>query len=457
MTSVLLIYPFFNPKRDRSVFRFPPLGLGYLAASLQQAGHTVTLLDCTFLKRDDALNKAKVTGAAIVGIHCMVTLVEDGMWFARNLRNQCQLLVAGGPLPTCDPLPFLDDFDVVIKGEGERTFVELLRAWEKGADFKSVAGIVYRDRSNTHGEAATQYVATDVRPLEKDLDRLPLPARQMFPNEMYISFGKQRYGYSITSVMSTRGCPFHCEFCSNVVFGGSYRERSPEYVVDEIENALALGYDRIAFADDVFTLNRNRVLAICAEIKKRALQFRWECLGRVDTMDHLMAMEMKAAGCTRIYFGIESGCDCILKIMNKKITTAQARYAVDAAHSAGLEVGAFFILFYPGETTETVLDTLRFATSLPLDYLGLTMPYPLPGTALYERIKNQSIRAWRPEDSKLWSHVLIYDSEFSEAKMWFGILKGHAQFEIRKRFGKFGPVLLKLFEKPTDLVLRCMK
>jgi anaerobic magnesium-protoporphyrin IX monomethyl ester cyclase len=228
-------------------------------------------------------------------------------------------------------------------------------------------------------------------------------------------------------------------------------------VVDEIEETLALGYDRIAFADDVFTLNRRRVLAVCAEIKKRGLQFQWECLGRVDTLDYATAVEMKAAGCARIYFGIESGNDRILKLMKKEITTAQARKAVEAAQRAGLEVGAFFILFYPGETDETVLDTLRFATSLPLDYLGLTMPYPLPGTALYERVKNQIFRAWRPEDSLLWSHVLIYDSEFSETKMWFGILKGHVQFEMRRRLGKAAPLLLRLFEKPTDLALRLLK
>jgi len=457
MTSVLLIYPFFKPRRDRSVFRFPPLGLGYIAANLQQAGHSVSLLDCTFMKRDDALNKAMATKAEVVGIFCMVTLVEDCLWFAQSLRGQCRLLIAGGPLPTCDPLPFLDDFDVVVRGEGEQTMIELLRAWEEDSDWNSVSGIYYRNQAFAQEAGEARHLETMVRPFIKDLDRLPFPARQIFPNESYIRFGKKKYGYSITTVMSTRGCPFHCEFCSNVVFGGSYRERSPGSVVNEIEEALALGYDRIAFADDVFTLNRRRVFAICAEIKKRNLHFNWECLGRVDIMDYPTALEMKTAGCTRIYFGIESGNDRILKLMKKQITTAQARHAVEVAHKAGLEVGAFFILFYPGETDETVLESLRYATSLPLDYLGLTMPYPLPGTALYERIKGRIFRPWRQEDSLLWSHVLIYDSEFSETKMWFGILKGHAQFEMRRRLGKAAPFFLRLFEKPSDMLLKLLK
>ncbi|UCH60964.1 MAG: radical SAM protein [Anaerolineales bacterium] len=457
MSTVLLTYPFFLPRRDRSVFRFPPLGLGYLAASLQRAGHQVHLLDCTFKDRESALKEAMAVQADVVGIYCMVTMVEDCRWFARKLRPHCQLLVAGGPLPTCDPLPFLQDFDLVLRGEAEETLVELVNAWGAHADWSKLPGLVYRDPAVEHQAGTGKYIDTGVRPFIKDLDHLAFPARHMFPNQEYIRFGKKKYGYSITTVMSTRGCPFHCEFCSNVVFGNSFRQRQAGSVVDEIEAALALGYDRIAFADDVFTLNRRRVWEVCAQIKRRGLHFQWECLGRVDTLDYATALEMKSAGCARIYFGIESGNDHILKLMKKQITTAQARQAVEAAHRAGLEVGAFFILFYPGESTETVLDTLRFATSLPLDYLGLTMPYPLPGTELYDRTRSQIFRTWRPNDSYLWSHVLIYDSEFSETKMWFGILKGHTQFEIKKRFGRAAPVLLKLFEKPTDAILRLLK
>ena len=239
-----------------------------------------------------------------------------------------------------------------------------------------------------------------------------------------------------------------------MVFGGSYRERSPKNVVDEIEEALDLGYDRISFADDVFTLNRRRVIDVCEEIRQRGLQFQWECLGRVDSMDYSTAQEMKKAGCTRIYFGIESGNDQILKLMNKKITTEQARNAVEAAHRAGLEVGAFFILFYPGETDETVLNTLRFATSLPLDYLGLSMPYPLPGTALYERVKDQITREWRSGDSLFGSHVLTYDSDFSEAKMWFGIMKGHAQFRMKRRLGKAGAAVSETLRETNGCFIK---
>ncbi len=449
MTKVLLIYPYFRPPNDRSVFRFPPLGVGYIASSLRQDGHEVSLLDCTFIQKEQALDRAVAARAEVVGIYCMVTMLEDCLWLARQLRPTARLLMAGGPLPSCDPQAFVNDFDVVVRGEGEATAVELLRAFEAGGDYRNIPGITLRS-VNPGGEAET--LSTPDRPFIKNLDSLPFPARQDFPNEEYIQFGQKRYGYSITTVMSTRGCPYECDFCSNVIFGGSYRERSAANVVDEVQQALALGYDRISFADDVFTLRKVRVQEICAEIHRRGLSFLWECLARVDSLDDATYSEMYQAGCRRVYFGIESGDDATLKLMNKKITSAEARHAVEAAHAAGLAVGAFFILFYPGETDQTVLNTLHFATSLPLDYLGLTMPYPLPGTKLYERVKGQIRRDWHPGESVFGSHVLIYDGSFSEAKMWFGIFKGKAQFEIRRRLGVLAPFVFRLFETITDWI-----
>ena len=457
MSRILLIYPYFRPKRDRSVFRFPPLGVGYIASSLIRAGHDVQLLDCTFLDRSEALQQAQSMKFEVVGIYCMVTMLEDCLWFARQLRANTRLLLAGGPLPTCDPQAFQNDFDVIVRGEGESTVVELLRAYMDGGAFNLIPGIVMHNKISPDGKAQDETILTPDRLFSDDLDQLPFPARHLLPNASYIEFGRRKYGFSITTIMSTRGCPYECEFCSNVIFGGTYRERSAGNVVDEIEQALALGYDRISFADDVFTLRKNRVLEVCAEIKQRNLHFYWECLARVDSLDDGTYVEMYQAGCRRVYFGIESGDDGILKLMKKKITSAEARQAVLAAHRAGLEVGAFFILFYPGETNETVLNTLHFATSLPLDYIGLTMPYPLPGTALYERVKTKIKREWRPGESVFGSHVLIYNADFSEAKMWFGIIKGRAQFEIKRRLGRLAPFVLRLFEVPTDWLLSVLR
>lgn len=452
MSSVLLIYPFFKPNRDRSVFRFPPLGISYIAASLQAAGHRVHILDCTFLKKKAALQQALEIRADITGVYAMVSMLDECLWFARELRSTTKLLVAGGPLPTCDPQPFLKEFDLVVRGEGEQTMVELVEAFKESSGMDKIAGIVYRSHPDSQGKS--EPVFNPERQFTKNLDQIPFPARLLLPNESYIRYAKQKYGYSITTVMSTRGCPFRCEFCSNVVFGGSYRERSAGNVVDEIVEVLGLGYDRVSFTDDVFTMKKARVLQVCQEIQRRGLQFNWECLGRVDALDQPTAAAMKAAGCTRIFFGIESGDAQILKLMNKKITLEEARQAVEAAHNAGLQVGAFFIVGYPGDTDETVLKTLRFANSLPIDYLGLSMPYPLPGTDLYKRTGDRIKRDWHPDESPFGSHVLIFDADFSETKLWFGIMMGHFEFWIKKRMGKLAPWVQRLFEKPAEAIFR---
>ena len=471
MTTVLLIYPFFLGRLDRSRFRFPPLGPAYVAAALRAAGHDVDLLDCTFLSRDEALGRARASGARVVGIYAMATLGSESRWFAERLRGRCDLLVAGGPLPTCEPLEFVQHFDAVVRGEGEQAMCELVAAHEAGADIGAVAGVVTRATAPGAGAAgqaaaggparpavAAGGAVAPPRPFATDLDALAFPARDLLPNAAYIAHGRKKDGRAVTTVMSTRGCPFACEFCSNVVFGRSYRERSPGNVVDEIEEALALGYDRISFADDVFTLDRRRVAAVCDEIARRGLRFTWECLGRVDTLDGETARRMRQAGCDTIFFGIESGNDAVLRLMDKQITTAQARAAVEAAHEAGLRVGAFFIVYYPGESDDTVLDTLRFAGSLPLDYLGLTMPYPLPGTALTERLAGRTRREWRQHGGLLTGHALTFDADVSATKMRVAILKGHVQFALQRRLGKrLAAPALRAFEDPTDALLRRLR
>jgi anaerobic magnesium-protoporphyrin IX monomethyl ester cyclase len=382
----------------------------------------------------------------------MATMRDDALWFAWQLHGRCELLVAGGPLPTCEPQAFLDHFDVVVRGEGEQTMVDVLAAHAAGSDLGAVPGAVVAARGG-EGDAA----AAAPRPLVRDLDALPFPARDLLPNAAYIRHGRRRYGYAVTTVMSSRGCPFACEFCSNVVFGDTYRERSPASVVDEIEQALALGYDRIAFSDDVFTLRPARVVAVCDEIERRGLRFEWECLARVDGVDRETAARMRRAGCRTVFFGIESGSDEVLRLMRKGITAPQAREAVWAAHAAGLEVGAFFILCYPGDTDETVLETLRFAGSLPLDYLGLSMPYPLPGTRLRERMEGRVTGESRPDGSLLLNQQLTYEGDFSAAKIRFAILAGRGQFELRRRLGRFGPAAARLTQAPAEALFRRLR
>ena len=447
MTTVTLVYPYFHPSGDNSIFRFPPLGLGYIAAHLKANGVSTLLVDCTFSDEQEALEVIRRSRPLIIGVQVMFSMKEKALEFARLLRRDCGLLVAGGPLPTSNPEEFLSCFDVVAIGEGEQTMLELVGAVQEGRGFASISGIAFKEKG--------QVTYTAPRPFVEDLDSVLFPSREMFDNDAYKSYYLKNFGYSTTSVMTSRGCPFQCDFCSRPVFGNRFRSRTAANVADEVEEVRRLGYERVWFADDCFTLNRKRLLSICDELIRRRIPLGWECLSRVDTVDLLVAEKMKEAGCVRVFFGLESGNDSILKIMNKQATVRQAEDAVNVFRKVGVQTGAFFILGYPGENDRTVLDTVDFASSLPLNYLSFTFPYPIPGTPLFERVKDQIVcEDWKePDGFHLIKHRLLFRSSFSENKLKFAVFKGMAQFYIRKYLGSVGYQLLgHPFEHITDVV-----
>jgi anaerobic magnesium-protoporphyrin IX monomethyl ester cyclase len=455
--KVALVYPYFHPANDNSIFRFPPLGLGYLAAALKNRGFDVELVDCTFLHFPLAVERVKRAKADIVGFYSMFSMKKTTLELVaaikRDCAGACGLFVVGGPMPSWSPESFLGSFDVVAVGEGEETILELATCLSRGTPLSSVRGLVFRD-----GE---RIVHTEPRSFIPDLDNVAFPSRELFENNAYKRYYLDRFGYSTSSMITSRGCPFSCDFCSRPIFGADVRSRSAQSIVDEVKQIESLGYSRVWFADDCFTLNREHLLNVCDELVHRRVDVGWECLSRVDTMDSKVADGMKRAGCLRVFFGIESGNNKVLGLMNKHISTEQAKRAVYAAKAAGLKVGAFFIVGYPGETDRTVLDTVRFASGLPLDYLSFTLPYPIPGTPLYERVKDKgiAIEDWEePKNYRLIRHKLLYASGFSEGKLKFAIGKAHAQFFGRRHFGRVGyGIFGEPFERLTDVAFEIMR
>jgi anaerobic magnesium-protoporphyrin IX monomethyl ester cyclase len=453
MTILTLVYPYFHPRADTSMFRFPPLGLGYIAAYLKQQGISVEVVDCTFIKQNEALRKIIDSKPKIIGIQSMYTMKEKSLELAKVLRDHCELLVVGGALPTTEPESFLEAFDIAVVGEGEQTMLELVNQFMVGGDLSQVKGIVYREKG------IGQIKRNPPRFLNGDLNAFPNPSRESFDNNAYKKYYSKKFGYTTTAIMTSRGCPFSCDFCSKPVFGNEFRARTASKVVDEVEEVVSLGYSRIWFADDCFTLDRNRLIGICDEIIRRGLKIGWECLSRVDTLDPETADKMKQAGCLRMFFGIESGNDAILAVMKKQITKKQAYEAVHLCKKKGIKAGAFFILGYPGENEKTILDTVRFASSLPLDYLSFTLPYPIPGTPLFERMRRGLVlEEWEePKNLQLVKHKLLFNSQITEIKLKFAIVKGMVQFYIRKYAGKQGYRIIGTpFEKMTDVAYELM-
>lgn len=357
----------------------PPLGLCYAAAAFEAAGANVCILD--YMVRAWSAEKMEAELAAfgpdIIGTNS-VTLNFNAA--AGILKTAKQLFpnavtIMGGPHVSFDyenTLRRFPEIDIIVVGEGEKTIAELVPVIGDRKAWPAVAGIAFKD-----GEAVC---FTGPRDLIADLNTLPLPARHLLPMSRYLAMGFP------ASIITSRGCPGKCIFCQGRrMVGSRVRNRDARRVVDEIENLLAFGFDRINFADDFFTSNARRVREICSEIERRGLSFRWTVFARADSVTPEMLAEMRHAGCDTIFFGFESGNQEMLDRIGKTITLDRVRRAVADSKAAGMRVFGSFIAGLPGETAETLSDSDRFARELDVDY-GYHFLVPFPGTDVKERI-----------------------------------------------------------------------
>jgi len=439
-TDVVLVYPQRAPRKGRH-WIMPSLGLMYLSASLRNAGYTVRHIDHTFLERREVLAEIDRLRPAVIGVYCMITMQDEALSLADEVRGKA-LTVVGGPYPSGEPEAFVDRFDLVAIGEGEETIVQIMEHLADGS-FDQVPGLAFR----RDGEV----VRTTPRTRSKDMTQLPLPYRRDLPNQQYIEYWRRHWGDATTPLMSTRGCPFRCEFCHKPVFGDLFRARPGGTVIEEMREIAELGYDHVWMSDDLFTLNYRRTMELCQEIEAAHLPLTWECLSRVTQVDYELFAQMKRAGCKRIFFGIESGDEGVLKQMQKGIKPEQAREAVEACVRAGIKAAGFFMVGYLGETPESLMKTIRFSSHLPLDYVSYTIAYPLPGTKFYSRVKE---RRHEGEWHYIRHNRLLFNSDFTERKLRFAIVKGAVQHKLRKLHMK---PLASAFELATDPVLRAMR
>jgi anaerobic magnesium-protoporphyrin IX monomethyl ester cyclase len=439
-TDVVLVYPQRAPSKGRH-WIMPSLGLMYLSASLRREGYTVRHIDHTFLERREVLAEIDRLQPSVIGVYCMITMQDEAFSLAEQVRGKA-LTVVGGPYPSGEPEKFLDAFDLVAIGEGEETIVQVMRHLDDRR-FEEIPGLAFR----RDGEV----VKTEPRVRSKDMTQLPLPYRGDLPNQEYIHYWRKHWKDATTPLMSTRGCPFRCEFCHKPVFGDLFRARPGDSVITEMQEIAELGYDHVWMSDDLFTLNYRRTMELCQEIEAANLPLTWECLSRVTQVDYDLFAQMKRAGCKRIFFGIESGDEGVLKQMQKGIKPEQAREAVEACAKARIKAAGFFMVGYLGETPESLMKTIRFSSHLPLDYVSYTIAYPLPGTKFHSRVKER-----RQEGE--WHYIrhnrLLFNSDFSERKLRFAILKGAVQHKLRKFHMR---PLASAFEVATDPVLKAMR
>ncbi|HEX7620590.1 MAG TPA: radical SAM protein [Anaerolineales bacterium] len=410
MSRVALVYPYFRTKSPTELL-FPPLGAASLASQLHRLGIETKIFDCTFDTFEGIQKKLRSYQPEIVGIYTMVTLSRNTFRIAEMVRTSLpdSLLVSGGPLPTLYPEQYCEAFDAVFRGEADLSFPHFCRDYIdqkcskqqlKGLPVEKYPGL-FIQRDNLQVENPVVHYR------EKELDTFPLPYRGDFNHLAYQKVWHQQEGSKTTSLITTLGCPFNCDFCSRPVFGNLFRRRNLDAVFEEIEQIRRLGYDSLWIADDNFTLDTGFLREFCRRIAGQNIS--WSCLSRVTGIDEEITRLMKESGCRRVYLGLETGNQDTLLLMKKKATIDEGKNAVQLFHKAGIEVAAFFIVGYPGETLLSVEDTFRFALELPLDSISFNVPYPLPGSQLFERLRKvDKNKDWNEENEI----TFLYESDF---------------------------------------------
>ena len=386
----------------------PPLGLPYLAAVLEREGIDVHILDLLVAQHSSERLKRRLKEyqPQAVGVSCSTMNYPTASRILKTCKSFDSGLATliGGPHVSFTASQVLQEapwIDVVVRGEGEDTLVDLVNTLAAGGDLGQVPGIAFR----RDGEL----VLTHPRLLIEDLDRLPLPARHLLP------LSKYRALRSHCSVVTSRGCSFGCIFCSAPhMFGRRVRFRNPKLVVDEMEIIHRdLGFEEINVVDDTFTLNAQHVQNICDELVARRLNVKWSVYSRVDTASHHLFTVMKEAGCTWVCFGIESGSQEILNNIKKRITPSQAEAAVVMAKEAGINVLNSFIIGLPGETRETARQTVDLGARLFTRYdasYGLHILAPLPGTEVYEEASHYGIKILSKDWAKFDANLAVAET-----------------------------------------------
>jgi anaerobic magnesium-protoporphyrin IX monomethyl ester cyclase len=409
---------------------FIPLGLAYLGAVAEQAGHSVTVIDCQGERLNYESFRQRIAGVPsdVVGVTSTTLLYNSAktiMEVAKEVHPTAVNMIGGSHVSFWDEnaLKETKAFDLIVRKEGELTFLELLDRIQANKGFEDVLGTTVRTKNGIQ--------RNEDRPFLHDLDSLPSPAYHLLPLDSY-----HRMGKTIFPIVTSRGCVQWCDFCSTVrMFGRGYRVRSPKKVVDDMEMLHSkYGESQFTFYDDAFTINRNHTLEMCADIKARKLDVEWDCETRVDAVDKELLEKMRDAGCITIWFGVESGSEKILDKMHKKINREQVREAFKMAQKAGMMTIASAVIGFPGETEETAWETINFINSLNPDDIGCYIATPYPGTPMYEEvIKNGWLRV--TDFNKYDTATPTFETPYLSMDRLREIkYKAHQKFYLRPRY-----------------------
>jgi radical SAM superfamily enzyme YgiQ (UPF0313 family) len=444
---------FVNPLLTSGFFSMPgkeiPLSLCLLAAQTRRHGYRVAIHDAHLDGWDPARFARIVTDARprVIGLTSYTVNVERAAEMAAVAKAVMPeaLTVLGGFHASVLPERTLAEFaafDAVVVGEGERTILSVLDPGGLDPDHVAPGLVVRRDGGAARGARAV---------LVEDLDDLPFADRGLLPLRRYVPSPGNYVRLPTSLAFLSRGCPYRCRFCSNRVFGHRVRYRSTGNLLAEIERE---GRDRglrdFRFADEGMTIDRERLLDFCDEVRRRRLRFHWSCYSRVDRVDAEALGSMKRAGCYQVMFGVESGNAETLERTVKAIDRGKSRAAILEARRAGIEVKASFVIGFPWETPDAVRETIRFARGLRPDFVYFNVFKPFPGSALFDEMSDRREIREAP-----WSAYFTGDaSDFFATRTPAPVLKRLVRaaaigFYLRPTY--VGQVLFRLLRHPARM------
>jgi radical SAM superfamily enzyme YgiQ (UPF0313 family) len=408
-------FSFVNPRPNEPghttmTYASPPLGILYIAAKLKQVGVEVSALD----QSNETYEVEKVVDWVIkenpdvLGISAVLSSSTIAPEIARQVKavNSEIVTVFGNHHATHNADHILQKYpqvDIVVRGEGEYTCLELLQCIENQTGLRNIAGITFRHNG--------QIIRNPDRPLIKDVDTLPFPDRSLLDGEYHnTTIGINVAPKKFTTILSSRGCVFNCLFCSCTSLAKNiWRPRSIDNIMDELHFLASEGFKQLMFVDDNFTLNQQRVIELCKRIRKERIDIEWIAEGRVDQCSYTLFKEMVKAGCRMLYFGIESANQHVLDYYNKGITPQQSQKTLKIARKAGIDilVGSF-IIGAPNETKHDIQKTFTFIKNLEIDIPQINLLQANPGTPLWNDFKRNGLL-----DEALYWESGVYISDIS--------------------------------------------
>ena len=435
----------FDPKLWEARQPYAPLGALYAAAYVRERGYRVALFDAMLAASEaewaDALDRHRPRVAVIyednfnyLSKMCLLRMRQAALTMIDAARERGIITIVAGADATDHPVTYLDrGAKVVVTGEGELTLVEVLDtlsgAW--GSDraggserLKAVDGLCLRDEDG-------RVVQTRPRTIIRQLDSLPFPAWDLVDVERYRSTWRSHHGYFSMNLVTTRGCPYHCNWCAKPIYGQRYTARSPEHVVDEMAwLKRTFRPDHLWIADDIFGLKPGWIERFAALVQARDATTPFKCLLRADQVTAQVARALGEADCQTAWIGAESGSQRILDAMEKGTRVEQIAEATRLLHGAGVEVGFFLQFGYPGETREDIDRTLEMVRVCAPDDIGVSVSYPLPGTTFYQRVQAQlgQKQNWVDSSDLAMMYHATYVPDFYRALHALV----HAEFRARK-------------------------